>query len=303
MHTRSSLSRYLTTANGTLNYTSLRSKMKFLLLLSAALRTLAASCPCQPASKRGILYTDARFANSFRQQCAGCSWASNWASVSNGLLSSEPSFQYIPTLRDTNSSHTSTWEADVRDALAGGSQALFSFNEPDIRNSTAGSNLSVPAAVGNHTQYMRQFVGQALIGSPAVSSTREPGVGLQWLSSFIDQCSKVPGCHFDFCSVHWYGNLDQIEMLFQHLDSAHAICGEKPLWLSEVALLMDDQHNPSDLDKCEFISSVWSRLESLSYLATYAFFMGRWAGEPVLPSTSSSFGRAYASMETFEQCT
>ena len=271
--------------------------MKLFSLLSAASCALAASCPCQPASKRGILYTDARSGNSFEEQCPECSWSSNWQSTPNGMVGQRPSFQYIPMLRDLNVTHTGSWQADAQAAIAAGSQVLFSFNEPDIHNTSAGSNLPVSTAVDQHAIYMHPFVGKALIGSPAVSSQADAGYGLHWLAGFISQCSQNPACHFDFCSVHWYGLTGQDEMLFQHLESAHALCGEKPIWLTEVGLRKehDEDPDPTDLDKCKFISSIMARLEGLTYLATYAFFMGRNPGEPVLPDTGKSFGKAYAS--------
>lgn len=98
-----------------------------------------------------------------------------------------------------------SWNAKATSAIAAGSSALFSFNEPDLCGSGSAC-MNVSTAVSTYKQYMQPLAGKALLGAPAVTNgaSDTSTIGLDYLSSFLSSCT---GCTIDFVNVHWYSNV------------------------------------------------------------------------------------------------
>ncbi|ETS06433.1 hypothetical protein M419DRAFT_105655 [Trichoderma reesei RUT C-30] len=235
-------------------------------------------------SKRGIAYNDGLLANTFGASCDKCGWAYNWGFYPSGIDTSK--YSYVPTLWGPSPDHSTGFDAQAEAAIAAGSKALFSFNEPDIASQ---SNLSPADAASSHAQFMSKYVGKVLIGAPSVSNSGAQGQGLSWLQSFVDACNGIDGCSFDFCNIHWYSPASAIDTLFTQLESAHQVCGGKPVILTEFATT-----GSSDAETADFLQQALPKLDALDYLMGYSYFM---VGTGSLMSSTnalSSFGNTYA---------
>ena len=234
------------------------------------------------SGKRGMGYNDASLANFFGESSGKCSWAYNWAD-SPGDLDSKYSF--IPTLWGDKNDFLSRWSSAASTAISKGSKALFSFNEPD---NAGQANMSPSDAASLHVQHMNPFAGKALIGAPAVSNSNLAGQGLQWLQSFMTSCQGA-GCHVDFCNVHWYSPANEMDSLFDLLEQAHQICGNKPVWLTEFAPTgSSDEIN-------NFLNVAIPKLEALDYVTGYAYFFVDTGKLLDSANSLSSVGQVYAS--------
>lgn len=234
-------------------------------------------------AKRGIAYNDVTLANTMAQDCPNCGWTYNWDSASAGVAKR---LNYIPMLWSDRADHVQNWNANANAAIKAGSTAIFSFNEPDNQGQAA---MSPDYAAKKHIQYMNPFKGKALIGAPAVTNSGNPGEGIEWLKSFLSSCKAEGGCTVDFCNVHWYSGAQYSETLFTHLDAAHKACGNKPIWLTEFA-----PTGASDTDTVTFLNKVLPRLEKLTYLHAYAYFMTKKGSLMNNQGSLSTYGKTYA---------
>lgn len=234
--------------------------------------------------KRGLAYNDIDMAESFGSSCSNCGWAYNWDSESYGLNSK---FNYVPMLWDDSETHTSRFTKNVEEALDNGAKAIFSFNEPDNGGQ---ANMDASRAASSHVKLLNKYAEKALIGAPCITNSGDPGEGLQWLEAFVTACDSLDEkCHYDFCNVHWYSEVEYGETLFDHLDKAHKACGNKPIWLTEFAPKGSDEAITSWLEEAI------PRLEELEYLDAYSYFI---VGEGSLMSSKSdlsTYGKVYAS--------
>lgn len=105
----------------------------------------------------------------------------------------------IHVLYSWGPSHASTWAANAKKALDSGSSHLLAFNEPDL-NSQA--DMTVAESVTAWKQYMSPFVGQAKLGSMAVTNGGAP-MGPAYIKAFFDACPECEA-EVDFVCVHWY---------------------------------------------------------------------------------------------------
>ncbi|KYK57632.1 hypothetical protein DCS_04644 [Drechmeria coniospora] len=234
-------------------------------------------------SKRGLAYNDVSMANLLGASCPTCSWAYDWAASTTGLSSN---LNYVPMLWGDQSDRASTWDSNAEKAIASGSKALFSFNEPDH---TGQANLSPQQAAASHTKYMNKYAGRILIGAPAITNSGNANEGIQWLQNFVSVCnSQSEKCHYDFCNVHWYSEAEYASTLFDHLEAANKACGGKPIWLTEFA--------PTAGDTEGFLRSVVPKLDALGYLHAYSYFMVKTGSLMSSANSISSLGKLYASI-------
>ncbi|KAJ6437649.1 transposase [Purpureocillium lavendulum] len=235
--------------------------------------------PMMLSTKRGIAYNNAKLANVFSDSCETCSWGYNWDSTPQGLA---PNLTFIPTLWGALPTHTSHWHVDAENAIANGAKALFSFNEPD---NAGQANMSPEAAASAHIKHFSNYAGRARIGAPSITNAEAATQGLGWLKSFMNACRGE--CPVDFCNVHWYAGAEQAGSLFDHLDGAHDVCGGKPIWLTEFAVLSGDS--------ISFIQNVLPKLESLPHLEAYSYYMvstsSLMASEKVLSGTGELYAK------------
>ncbi|KAL4730286.1 hypothetical protein ACLX1H_002319 [Fusarium chlamydosporum] len=211
--------------------------------------------------KRGVCYNDVKMANTFAANCKNCGWGYNWDSESGGL----EGVNFIPTLWSADSVHVDRFPGNCAKALANGAKAIFSFNEPD---NAGQAHMSPADAAKAHVKLLNSYAGKALIGAPSISNSGLPGEGREWLSSFVDECDKLGGekCHYDFCNIHWYSEVEYGETLFEHIKKSSEICGGKPIWLTEFAPTGSDEAIASWLEE------TIPRLESLDILDAYSYF-------------------------------
>ena len=232
-------------------------------------------------SKRGMAYNSASLANTFGSKCAKCGWAYNWDSTSYGLNSK---YSFVPMLWSDAADHTNQWNTNVNNEIAKGAKAILSFNEPD----NAGQARMTPEyAAKAHAKWMNPFAGRVLIGAPAVTNSGSVNEGLDWLKKFFTACNaQAGGCKVDFCPIHWYSDAQWASTLLTQLASAHTICGNRPIWLTEFA--------PTGGDKVSFLNSYLPQLDKLSYLEAYSYFMVATGNLMTDSNNLSNFGNVYA---------
>ncbi|KAH6705900.1 hypothetical protein EV126DRAFT_490666 [Verticillium dahliae] len=217
--------------------------------------------------KRGLAYNDARqveyfFASS--TMCESCSWAYNWDSRDNGLIGR--GLDFVPMLWSPADDHTQRWKLNVEDMIRKGSTHVLSFNECDIASQC---NKSAMEASDAHVKHMNPLSTRVRIGAPAVSNSNLAGEGLEWLQAWVDVC-KEKGCAYDFCPIHWYSFPESTADLFHHIQRASAICGGKPIWLTEFSSLPLSQ---GGREVAEWLRGQLPKLDLLASLERYAFFM------------------------------
>ncbi|GKT98213.1 glycoside hydrolase [Fusarium langsethiae] len=231
--------------------------------------------------KRGVCYNNVDLANTFAASCENCGWGYNWDSESGGL---DSGLNFIPTLWSDDAVHVDRFASNCAKSLANGAKAIFSFNEPDNGGQ---AHMTPAAAAAAHIKLLNPYAGKALIGAPSISNSGLPMEGREWLSSFVEECGDK--CHFDFCNVHWYSEVEYGETLFEHLEKSHEICGGKPIWLTEFA------PKGSDDAIASWLEEAIPRLEALDYLDAYSYFKVETGMLMTSETEMSKYGSVYAS--------
>ena len=237
--------------------------MHFTLSLTA-LAAIAPMVMAQPTArftnvsttKRGLGYTSSQYSNYFNG-FPSITWGYNWGFPSNGLSTS---LEYVGMLWGNptgNQGYITNWNNYVATASQQGTKHLLAFNEPDI------NNLSPQDAATAWKTFMEPHRGTYQLGAPAVTNGGG-ATGLAWLQSFLNACS---GCTLAFVPLHWYNNYDQVADFANHVQQAHSVAGNRPLWITEF-----QGTNGNDAQQIQFIKTVVPWLDSLSYVARYAYF-------------------------------
>jgi hypothetical protein len=155
-------------------------------------------------------------------------WYYNYGSSPSTELS-DSSLEFVPML--WGSDGASGFAHDVRTQMEGGSTVKYAlgFNEPDGTSSTGGSSVDVSTAVDYWIQEMEPLRAHDIkLGAPAVTGSSR---GLDWLSSFFDQCGDR--CHVDFIPLHWYGDFEGFASYLGQVREAYP---HTELWVTEFAL-------------------------------------------------------------------
>ncbi|KAI2465723.1 glycoside hydrolase family 128 protein [Annulohypoxylon bovei var. microspora] len=232
--------------------------------------------------KRGAAYNDASLVSTVLGLGGKLSWAYNWTPDPNGL---ETSVMYYPMLWSTASDHSTGWDTKAEAAIARGSDAFLSFNEPDISSQ---ANMSPADAAAGHIQYFAKYAGKVRISAPAISSSENADQGIDWLTQFFTACDGK--CQVDFCAAHWYGpgGDDGATLFLDHLTKVHEACENKNVWVTEFAAQSGDVNT--------FMKTVTEKLDSddYSFVEKYSYF---WLSEGSLmnsTTTLSDFGEIFA---------
>ncbi|WXC54395.1 hypothetical protein SNK03_000396 [Fusarium graminearum] len=231
--------------------------------------------------KRGVCYNNVDLANTFYKDCSNCGWGYNWDSESGGL---DSGLNFIPTLWSDDAVHVDRFASNCAKSLANGAKAIFSFNEPDNGGQ---AHMTPEAAAAAHIKYLNPYAGKALIGAPSISNSGLAGEGREWLSAFVEACGDK--CHFDFCNIHWYSEVEYGETLFEHIEKSSEICGGKPIWLTEFA------PKGSDDAIASWLEETIPRLEALDTLDAYSYFKVETGMLMTTETEMSSYGSVYAS--------
>ncbi|KAJ0298908.1 hypothetical protein COL5a_011819 [Colletotrichum fioriniae] len=252
----------------------------------ATASAVVSSSSSSTVGKRGVAYNDPTKVNAFfNGACTNCGWAYNWDSADNGLTATGVNF--VPMLWGPIDTHTARWAENVKASIDKNSTHILSFNECDMPSQC---NLGAAEAATQHVKYMNPYATtnnkKIQIGAPAITNSNIAGQGLDWLKAWVSACDTA-GCTYDFCVTHWYSPSTAADTLFSHLQAVHEACGNKPVWLTEFAPFGTTDEISS------FVSTNVPKLDSLSYLDRYSYFM---ASDGVLNSGSglSALGQTYA---------
>ncbi|KAJ9621517.1 hypothetical protein H2203_007004 [Taxawa tesnikishii (nom. ined.)] len=243
----------------------------------ASTAAASAASSASSAGKRGLVYNDVSLTTCF-EGSSQISWAYNWDSATTGLSSA---FKFIPMLWGTASTHTDSWSANAKAAIASGSTHLMSFNEPDLSTQ---ANLSPEDAATAYKTYMMPFAGQAKLGAPAVTNGGS-GMGLDWLDAFLTACT---GCQIDFVSIHWYDSATNIDYFKSHVQNATNVAGGKPVYLTEFGA------TGTDAQVSTFLETVMPWMDGQDFMEGYSYFMVS-DGLLVSGTEPSTYGSTYMS--------
>ncbi|KAK1688580.1 glycosyl hydrolase catalytic core-domain-containing protein [Colletotrichum godetiae] len=251
---------------------------------ATASAVVSSSSNSEKVKKRGVAYNDPTKVNAFFSGTTqNCGWAYNWDSADNGITAT--GVDYVPMLWGPIDTHTARWDENAKASIKKGSTHILSFNECDMPSQC---NLAASEAAVQHKKYMNSYKNDynVTIGAPAITNSNIAGQGLDWLKAWVSAC-ETEGCIYDFCVTHWYSPSTAADTLFSHLEAVHEACGGKPVWLTEFAPFGTTDEISS------FVSTNVPKLESLSYLDRYSYFM---ASDGVLNSGSglSALGQVYA---------
>lgn len=145
--------------------------------------------------------------------------------------------------------------------------------------------MNVSSAVAGYQKWMNPLAGSVLLGAPAVTNGVGTGIGLDYLSTFIKNCT---GCHIDFVPIHWYGDASQTGDFETHIGQAYTAGGDRPLWVTEFGTTSGAAQ--------PFLQTVEDWMDGNSKVAKYAWFMDA-AGNLINSNGSgmSSLGVVYNS--------
>ncbi|KAA8894988.1 hypothetical protein FN846DRAFT_365286 [Sphaerosporella brunnea] len=228
-------------------------------------------------SKRGLCYNDIGLVSLFKN--APISWTYDWGMQGIGSVDG---FEYVPMC--WGEKFFSGWANAADKAIANGAQHLLAFNEPDIPSQ---ANMSPAQAAAYYKQYMNPYAGKASLGAPAVTNSGSPGQGLDWLAQFIKACNGE--CHIDFFPIHWYDGTGNVNYFKSHMEQAHQVAGEKPVWLTEFAM-----NGASPDQQANFINQVVPWLDAQDWLSRYSYY-GVFENMLVSGNALSQIGQAYVS--------
>jgi len=120
--------------------------------------------------------------------------------------------------------------------------------------------MSVSDAVTAHKQYIQPLAGSLRIGSPAVTNGDGDAKGINWLKSFVSQCSD---CQIDFVVAHYYA-WDKAADFKAYLQKFHDTFN-KPVWVTEFGV--------TEGDAPAFLKEILPWMDSQSWIERYAWHM------------------------------
>ena len=227
--------------------------------------------------KRGAAYNDASLVSALTGGGA-VSWAYDWNLNPDGEL--PPGVPFIPML--WGQKMLDGWSSAAETALTSGSQFIFGFNEPDISSQ---ANLSPADAANLFRENLTPYGDRATLATPAVSNGNSPGMGLDWMNSFLQTCGD---CKASIMAIHWYG--DSVDDFTNHVNQAIDMAnnyGLQSVWVTEFALNDASQAVP-------FLNAVLPWLDSNEHVGGYAYYYD--ADGYLLEGTGlSASGQIYAS--------
>ncbi|KAI5889725.1 uncharacterized protein SCHCODRAFT_01158444 [Schizophyllum commune H4-8] len=141
---------------------------------------------------------------------------------------------------------------------AQGWATVFSLNEPDL------NGISAASAADWYKQHINPLAIKKAF--PAVTSSTNSGMGLDWLQNFLNSCGG--GCYGDYINLHWYGN--DFSGFQSHVTNAHNRFPNYKVVISEFALA-----NPSggQTAQVNFFKQAFAWLDSQSWVELYFPFV------------------------------
>jgi len=184
----------------------------------------AAPAPAPPVSNPsgdgcgiGWNYDSGSKVNTLTGSGSHLSWYYGWNATP---LPNMANLEFVPMV------HKQADVAGIKAASAGwaaGTKYVLSFNEPDMKASVGGSDMSPSLAATEHINWVKNLGGSYIIGSPGVARGSK-----KWMTDWVAACGGK--CKYDFVPFHWYGT--KAEDMIKDAKDFYATFG-KPLWLTE----------------------------------------------------------------------
>lgn len=232
--------------------------------------------------RRGLAYNDASLVKTVLGMSNKFSWVYNWGSTNGGL---DAPITFYPTLWGPQDQHTQGWSQHAQAAIDAGADALMSFNECD---NSGQCNTAADVAAAKHKEFMGPFAGKARILAPAITSSQEPGQGIQWLEAFEKACGS--DCPYDAVNAHWYGPGGEAgaDEFLGHIVKVHEAANGRPVWVTEFAA--------TDGDKVAFMKHALDELDNnpkYNFVEKYAYFYLATGSLMDTATSLSSIGNIY----------
>jgi hypothetical protein len=161
---------------------------------------------------------------------------------------------------------TSGWAANVNYSIAHyGTDAIFSFNEPDACYSGESACMTVNASVAAYKSFIQPFSGVVELGAPAVTNGGYPS-SLTYLSWFLGNCTS---CNVDFINLHWYASPYSFSYLQSYVQQAYAVGGGRPIYITEFGM---DSVYYLEADVATFLKNATTWLDAQPYVSRYSWF-------------------------------
>ncbi|KAF7297701.1 Glyco-hydro-cc domain-containing protein [Mycena kentingensis (nom. inval.)] len=139
-----------------------------------------------------------------------------------------------------------------------GFSTVFTLNEPDI------NGISPQTAAAWYKQNINPLTIKKAV--PAITSSTQPGQGLDWLHQFMDACAGQ--CFFDYINLHHYGPSAQAFIDF--VNTAHAQFPDTRIVVTEFAL----QAPASREQQVAFFKETFPFLDGADFVEMYFPFVG-----------------------------
>lgn len=226
--------------------------------------------PTTPSTcKRGIAY-GGHSAEDLTALSKGVSWWYNWSPKPDagaaGVYKSL-NVEFTPMVWGSGDFITRAEATDFT-----GAKYLLAFNEP---NFAAQANLTAqqaaalwPRIEAIAAKYNLKIVSPATNFCGGACNNTNP---YNWLKDFFAAC---PACKVDYVGSHWYA-CDGPALNF-NLNSLKQF--NKPIWLTEFSCLDGADKGPAAQSK--YMTAALDILEKDPAVFRYAWFTGRWPGEP-----------------------
>ena len=212
----------------------------------------------------------------YYKQPTQISWAYNYARLPNATnnpgVFPPPSLPltYYPLLYNAKVTLDS-WINEASNSIElYGSDALFSFNEPDLcANLQTSACMSVKEALDAWAIYMEPFAkcGVRLI-APSVGN--DGRYSIQWLTQFMGNATS-PQYNYtiDAINVHWYASPYNFIYFKEYMTLAHSIAPDKPLWVTEYGF--DKVYFDENLN-IEFLKNTTGWVDAQPWIEKVAWF-------------------------------
>ncbi|KAM7206275.1 Glycosyl hydrolase catalytic core domain containing protein [Rhypophila sp. PSN 637] len=228
--------------------------------------------------QRGLPYNHPELLPSLLGQGSKVTWTYNWGQYDD----SKTDLEFVPMCWSDGKGFPATWKQNAQKAIDSGSKHLLSFNEPDLDSQ---ANMSPSHAAQAHIDLMNPFRGKARIGSPAITNSGSPNMGISWMKQFFAACAG--NCAVDFVVAHAYGLT--AEQFLQHLVNVHDAFN-MPVWVTEFGF------NGSEEEQNKMLATTIKELETnpkYSFVERYAYFMVS-EGNMINGGRPSKFGNTFA---------
>lgn len=115
----------------------------------------------------------------------------------------------------------------------------------------------------------KTYKDKMYLGSPAVTNSGSPTMGLAWLQAFLAACSK---CSIDFICIHWYAEAKNVACFKSYIDEVKKVAQNRPIWITEF------RPSGNDAEVKKFLDEVLPWMDKNDAIHRYAYFMARVSG-------------------------